>query len=70
MLSPSHPGPHKATHLTMCDRTFNETLLVASVPIPSVSVFVANSVGVNRRATTTGYRTDNRTLLAANDAAE
>ena len=23
MLSPSHPGPYKATHLTMCDRTVN-----------------------------------------------
>ena len=23
MLSPSHPGPYKATHLAMCDRTVN-----------------------------------------------
>ena len=26
MLSPSHPGPHKATHLAMCDRTLLNAL--------------------------------------------
>ena len=39
MLSPSHPGPYKATHLAMCDRTVIETSLVASSPFP-VSKFV------------------------------
>ena len=71
MLSPSHPGPHKATHLAMCDRTFSETVLVTPVTIPvSVFAFVADSVGVERCSTTTGYRSDNRTLLAANEAAD
>lgn len=27
MLSPSHPGPYKATHLAMCDRTVNFSAL-------------------------------------------
>ena len=38
MLSPSHPGPYKATHLAMCDRTVNLLRLVT--PVPVVSQFV------------------------------
>src|SRR6185369_10621104 len=37
-LSPSHPGPYKATHLAMCDRTVNLWRLVT--PAPVVSQFV------------------------------
>ena len=41
MLSPSHPGPYKATHLAMCDRTLVQ-------PLSSVALFfISNSVGVN-----------------------
>jgi len=70
VLSPSHPGPDKATHLSMCDRTFIETGLVAStsVSIP-VSVFVANSVGVKRCSTATGYRANNCAFLATDRCA-
>lgn len=37
MLSPSHPGPYKATHLAMCDRTVNFSRLKSA---PVVSQFV------------------------------
>jgi len=68
VLSPSHPGPHKATHLSMCDRTFIETGLVASVPVVPVSV--AELVRVKRRSTSTGDRADDRALLATKESAE
>ena len=64
MLSPSHPGPYKATHLAMRDRTVNETNLVASAPL-----LVSNSVGVNRGSTSTDYCAKDCALLAANRCA-
>ena len=60
MLSPSHPGPYKATHLAMRDRTVIKTGLVAS------PVVVSNSVGVERRSTTTCYGANDRALLTTN----
>ena len=62
MLSPSHPGPHKATHLTMCDRTLLTTLVASTLPLPIV-VVVSNSVGVKCRASATDDRADDCTLL-------
>ena len=77
MLSPSHPGPHKATHLAMCDRTLLTTLVASALPLPIVLV-VSDSVGVkccssatDDRADdcaflTTYHRTDCRTCSGAN----
>ena len=31
MLSPSHPGPYKATHLTKCDRTVIATVFTSEL---------------------------------------
>ena len=65
MLSPSHPGPYKATHLAMRDRTV-WTGLVATAAAP---VFISNSVGVKRRSAATDYRAKDCALLTTNRCA-
>ncbi len=49
MLSPSHPGPHKATHLSMCDRTVNDTSLVAWLLVSNLVDHLARCVPRLRR---------------------
>lgn len=62
MLSPSHPGPHKATHLAMRDRTLLTTLVASALP-PITVVVVSNSVGVKCRPSATDDRADDCTFL-------
>ena len=69
MLSPSHPGPHKATHLTMRDRTYGRLLVPSALPLPVIVisiVVISNSVGVECRASATSDRADDCTFLTTN----
>ena len=62
MLSPSHPGPYKATHLAMRDRTLVQHLEASPV---SISQFVS----VEGRSRSTYDGADDCALLTTNRCA-
>ena len=61
MLSPSHPGPYKATHLAMRDRTLVQHLEASPV---SISQFVS----VDGRSRSTYDSANDCALLTTNRA--
>jgi hypothetical protein len=69
VLSPSRPGPYKATHLAMRDRTVIQTGLIASSSISPVVVVISNSVGIECRSTSAYDRADNRAFLTTDCSA-
>ncbi len=64
MLSPSHPGPDKATHLAMRDRTVSTGLVATAAP-----VFISKLVGVERCSTATYQGANHCALLTTNRCA-